>query len=90
MYTRTGISFVTICPGFTDTPILDGVPSSTTDYSRPFLNLLGSVKTQTPEVYAKNFVEVLSKATNGSVWLLDEGKSEEVEFPVLWEVSTKE
>ncbi|KAH8302138.1 hypothetical protein KR044_003158 [Drosophila immigrans] len=84
-FDRMGVSFVTICPGFTDTPLLHEMADKTTfKFDTPMKMALGLVKRQPPQVCAENIVKVVEQAKNGSTWLLDVGEIKELEFPVMW------
>ncbi|XP_075163381.1 uncharacterized protein LOC142236015 [Haematobia irritans] len=85
-YSKTGVSFITICPGFTLTPLLEGTNSKLTEYSLPFLSLMDIANKQTPLECAENIMKILNKASNGSIWILDGGNVEEIKYPVLWKV----
>ncbi|EDV95767.1 alcohol dehydrogenase [Drosophila grimshawi] len=84
-YENTGVGFITICPGFTDTPLLDGLTEkSTLKYDIPVKRLMNLVKRQTAQECATNLVKVIEQGQNGSVWLLDLGEMTQIEMPVMW------
>lgn len=75
-----------MCPGFTDTALLQSIrgKETLTAYAAPMAQRFAIVKKQSAEKCAENLVETLSKAKNGSVWMLDLGEVKEMEFKVLW------
>ncbi|KAH8273830.1 hypothetical protein KR044_001574, partial [Drosophila immigrans] len=81
----SGISFVTICPGLTETPLLHEMHNKTA-YSFKTSTTTGSstIKRQPSHVCAQNILKVIEQATNGSVWRLDVGEITELELPVMW------
>ncbi|XP_030560767.1 alcohol dehydrogenase [Drosophila novamexicana] len=84
-YARTGVAFITICPGFTDTPLLaDMLDKTTFSFETPMKKIIPKVKRQPPEVCASNMVKVIEQAQNGGVWMLDVGEIEELDMPVMW------
>ncbi|KAM7358199.1 uncharacterized protein ACRADG_003256 [Cochliomyia hominivorax] len=91
-YSHTGVSLVTMCPGFTDTALLSSIrgKETLTAYAGPMAQRFAIVKKQSAEICAENLVNILSKAKNGSVWMLDLGKVKEMEFNVLWKPAMNE
>uniref|UniRef100_A0A1I8NLJ9 Alcohol dehydrogenase n=1 Tax=Stomoxys calcitrans TaxID=35570 RepID=A0A1I8NLJ9_STOCA len=85
-YAHTGVSFITICPGFTDTSLLESIrgKETLTEYAASMAERFALVKKQSAEICADNLVGVLEKAKNGSVWMLDIGEVKEMRFEVLW------
>lgn len=83
---------VTMCPGFTDTALLASIrgKETLTDYAGPMAQRFAIVKKQSAELCAENLVDTISKAKNGSVWMLDLGKVKEMEFNVLWKPAMNE
>ncbi|KAK9892190.1 hypothetical protein WA026_018995 [Henosepilachna vigintioctopunctata] len=85
-YNLTGIKFMTICPGVTDTSLISELP----DY--PLENFDGlravleehnrTAKYQTVEHVAEGLYTMITKGENGSVWVSNEGEPiYEVSFP---------
>ncbi|XP_037809300.1 uncharacterized protein LOC119602045 [Lucilia sericata] len=91
-FAHTGVSLVTMCPGFTDTALLESIrgKETLTKYAGPMAQRFAFVKKQSAEICAENMVDILSKAKNGSVWMLDLGKVKEMEFAVLWKPAMNE
>ncbi|XP_046808433.1 peroxisomal hydratase-dehydrogenase-epimerase-like [Lucilia cuprina] len=91
-FAHTGVSLVTMCPGFTDTALLESIrgKETLTKYAGPMAQRFAFVKKQSAEICAENLVDILSKAKNGSVWMLDLGKIKEMEFAVLWKPAMNE
>ncbi|KAH1021890.1 hypothetical protein HUJ04_011374 [Dendroctonus ponderosae] len=69
----TGIKFVTICPGVTDTPLisdanrfaLQGYPK----LGKLLANELGSLPAQPTSNVAQGMITLITKGSNGSVWV---------------------
>ncbi|BFF99702.1 alcohol dehydrogenase [Drosophila madeirensis] len=84
-YAHSGVSFVTICPGFTETPLLDDISSKTTfTYNTPMLDMFQRVKRQKPEDCARNLVQAMEQAQNGAVLMLELGDTQEIQIPDFW------
>lgn len=84
-FAHTGVAFITICPGFTDTPLLDKVVEKTTfTFDTPSKHAIPRVKRQSPEICAQNLVKVIEEGSNGSIWLLDVGEMKQLEIPPMW------
>ncbi|KAH8395212.1 hypothetical protein KR222_002378 [Zaprionus bogoriensis] len=84
-FAHSGVAFITICPGFTDTPLLhEMVDKSTFTFDTPMKHVIPRVKRQAPEVCAQNLVKVIEQGQNGSVWLLDVGEMKQIEMPLMW------
>ncbi|XP_017017803.1 alcohol dehydrogenase 1 [Drosophila kikkawai] len=84
-YAHSGVGFITICPGFTDTGLLDDIGNKTTfDYETPMLAMFSKVKRQKAEDCARNLVQAIETAKNGAVLMLELGETQDVEMPDLW------
>uniref|UniRef100_D3TR41 Alcohol dehydrogenase 1 n=1 Tax=Glossina morsitans morsitans TaxID=37546 RepID=D3TR41_GLOMM len=85
-YKYTGISLITLCPGFTDTTLLDSVrgKETLTEYAEPLAVAFAKVKRQTPEICAEMIVKAVEISKNGNVWMLDNGEMTEIEFKTFW------
>lgn len=85
-FANTGVSFVTICPGFTDTALLESIrgKETLTEYSAPMAERFTLAIRQSAEKCAENLINVLEVAKNGSVWMLDLGQIKEMQLEVLW------
>ncbi|KAH8239428.1 hypothetical protein KR032_004238 [Drosophila birchii] len=82
-YARSGVGFITVCPGFTETGLLDDIVNKTTfDYQNPIM--AGKIRKQTPEQCARSLVRALETANNGDVLLLELGETHEVDIPSHW------
>ncbi|XP_030766569.1 15-hydroxyprostaglandin dehydrogenase [NAD(+)]-like [Sitophilus oryzae] len=74
----TGVKFVTMCPGVTDTPLiseaskfaLQGYPK----LGELLANELGSLPPQPTENVAKGMITLITKGENGSVWVSEGGQ----------------
>ncbi|XP_005178630.2 alcohol dehydrogenase [Musca domestica] len=85
-FDKTGVSCITICPGVTLTPILKDVTTKCISgkYLPNLDSILDSAVHQTPAVFAENLMKVIETASNGSTWVLDDGKIDEVHLPQIW------
>uniref|UniRef100_A0A1I8NE76 Uncharacterized protein n=1 Tax=Musca domestica TaxID=7370 RepID=A0A1I8NE76_MUSDO len=90
-YMHTGVNFITICPGLTETALLENVKDKTTllEYGQPMAERFLKIKTQPANVCAENIVKAVEINKVGSVWLLDVGTMSEVQMPTLWEPEMK-
>ncbi|XP_066259392.1 15-hydroxyprostaglandin dehydrogenase [NAD(+)]-like [Euwallacea similis] len=77
-WNETGIKFVTMCPGVTDTPLiseagrfaLQGYPK----LGEVLANELGSLPAQPPTNVAEGMITLITKGENGSVWVSEGGQ----------------
>ncbi|CAH1116662.1 unnamed protein product [Phaedon cochleariae] len=85
-YNLTGIQFLTMCPGVTDTPLiseanrfaLKGYP----DLGKNLAKGLGALPPQRPENVAQGLIKLITEGENGSVWVSEGGQPiYEVEIP---------
>ncbi|XP_030385830.1 alcohol dehydrogenase [Scaptodrosophila lebanonensis] len=84
-YAHSGVGFITVCPGFTDTPLLDDIANKTTFlYSTPMNDAYAKAKKQSPEECARNLIRVIEQGKNGEVWILDLGEMKQANFSELW------
>ncbi|XP_018330561.1 15-hydroxyprostaglandin dehydrogenase [NAD(+)]-like isoform X2 [Agrilus planipennis] len=83
-YQRSKVKVLTICPGVTDTPLINEMSGKNLgpDYEAVLIEEIPQFKKQPPEYVAKGLVDVLVKGTSGSVWVV-EGKEPavEIDFP---------
>ncbi|XP_075160754.1 alcohol dehydrogenase-like [Haematobia irritans] len=84
-YDKTGVSFITICPGPTRTPMFNNFAERTTvaKYSSETLDEYVKATPQCPQALAINFMRVLECAKNGSIWVLENEEMHEIDFPAL-------
>jgi len=83
-----GIKLLVICPGLTDTRIIKGftdriLSADTLDVTT---NILSALPIQTADAAAKCLADLIPTAKNGSVWILDEGKAEEITMAKYWKI----
>ncbi|CAD7082880.1 unnamed protein product [Hermetia illucens] len=78
-FKKTGIKFITICPGYTTTPLLNQFNGSPIND----IKKIRDSPQQSPEICGDLLVEAIEKDMNGSIWLIDEGKLKEVTPPKL-------
>ncbi|KAH8301093.1 hypothetical protein KR018_001334 [Drosophila ironensis] len=84
-YAHSGVAFITICPGFTDTGLLDDIDNKTTFlYETPMLEMFKRVKRQTANQCAANLVRAIEQAKNGAVLMLELGETQEIDIPMHW------
>uniref|UniRef100_A0A6P4ER42 Fat body protein 2 n=1 Tax=Drosophila rhopaloa TaxID=1041015 RepID=A0A6P4ER42_DRORH len=84
-YAHSGVGFITICPGFTDTGLLEDIGSKTTfTYETPMVAMFNKIQRQKPEDCARNLVRAIETAQNGAVLMLELGESQEVDMPIMW------
>ncbi|KAH8297517.1 hypothetical protein KR054_000998 [Drosophila jambulina] len=82
-YARSGVGFITVCPGFTETGLLEDLLNKTTfEHQPPMFH--GKIKMQTAEQCAKSLVRALETAKNGAVLMLELGETHEVDIPNHW------
>jgi len=78
-FNKYGIKFITICPSFTDTPILDDLGNrlidGTLDATLKAKDALGC---QTADSVGQHISEILDLNKNGSVWIIHDGKAREI------------
>ncbi|XP_063698209.1 alcohol dehydrogenase-like [Culicoides brevitarsis] len=89
-YAKTGLKFITICPGLTETPMTN--PDSLFgDHLFPEMldevqNILSPYPSQGPDAVGKGILAALDDGENGAVWQIENNRSEKVElkqFPIL-------
>ncbi|XP_068142324.1 alcohol dehydrogenase 1-like [Drosophila tropicalis] len=84
-YERFGVSFITICPGMTDTGLLDDMSSKTIfDFETPLNKIAAKIKRQKAEDCARNLVKAIEEGKNGDVLMLELGTITEVKIPIHW------
>jgi len=85
-YNIYGVKFVIICPGITDTPFIANLSDRyyRADAKEPGRKVVGHMPRQTPEECGKALVDVLTKADNGSIWIIDAGEARRVILPNQW------
>ncbi|XP_055914635.1 alcohol dehydrogenase-like [Eupeodes corollae] len=84
-FKRTGIAIMTICPGITVTGLWDTFHGNDTfSYSKKLTDEFSSAKNQNAEECAVNFMKAMETKKNGSIWILDLGKLEEVKPHKYW------
>lgn len=85
---KHGIKLLVICPGLTDTSIIQGFADKilfkdTFDLTN---NILSALPIQTADAAAKCLTDLIPTAKNGSVWIIDEGKAEQITIPKYWRI----
>ncbi|XP_037045672.1 alcohol dehydrogenase 2-like [Bradysia coprophila] len=79
-YNKFGIKFLTVCPSFTDTPLLledlgDRLTEGTLEATLHIKTVLPS---QTPDVVGRSITETIINGANGSFWIVSNGETKEV------------
>ncbi|XP_058832017.1 alcohol dehydrogenase 2-like [Topomyia yanbarensis] len=75
LYNETGVKVVAICPGATNTNILNAALSDAAA-----LKMLEKMTVQEPSVVAKCVVKVITEGETGSVWVASDNKIAQVHF----------
>lgn len=81
-YARTGISFATICPSVTHTPLVGHILES---FLWPELldeakKVVSSFPTQEPPIVAKCILMAIDDAENGAVWQVESNRIEKIKL----------
>ncbi|XP_011181385.2 alcohol dehydrogenase [Zeugodacus cucurbitae] len=85
-YDRFGVSFITICPGLTETSLTKDLHSRVTfQFNEEVAKIFLHSKQQSAELCAENMIKVIEIGKNGGVYLLDLGNIQEITYPQLWE-----
>ncbi|KAJ6641989.1 Alcohol dehydrogenase 2 [Pseudolycoriella hygida] len=78
-FNKYGIKFLTVCPGFTDTAILDDLENRLSDGTLDATLQARSVMAfQTADSVGLCITEIINSGKNGSVWIVDDGKTREI------------
>uniref|UniRef100_A0A0A1XRK3 alcohol dehydrogenase n=1 Tax=Zeugodacus cucurbitae TaxID=28588 RepID=A0A0A1XRK3_ZEUCU len=81
-YDRFGVNMITICPGLTDTNLINNFPSRCIfKFTEQQAIALANAKHQSAEVCAKNMIKVIETGKNGAVYMLDLGNIKEITIP---------
>jgi len=74
-YQRTGVRIIVLCPGLTESPVLENLKSEEF-VPRPdeLMNAMEEIHRQRAESVAHALVYVIRCAHNGSVWISEDGK----------------
>lgn len=87
-YQKHSVKFIMICPGFTDTRILDDFSGKlVSEASAPTsLEAKASKPMQTPEIVGRLVADAIETDKNGSIWLIDDGVKSEVTMTRYWNI----
>jgi len=78
-FNKYGIKFITICPSFTDTAILDDLENRVAEGTlEAALKAKEILPFQTADSVGRNISEIIISGNNGSVWIIDDGKAKEI------------
>lgn len=89
-YQNTGVRVLVMCPGVTDTPLVQNVQNKTFDFVKPtdVEQLFGKLPNQPSENVAQAMVSLIQKGKNGAVWVSEANQPPyAVEFPPLKKVN---
>lgn len=85
-YNTTKVRILTLCPGFTETPMVNKDTIDTmvpARYGPLIKTILGQYPIQKVEEVGKMFLRAYEEGVTGSVWSICDGKGGEVEFPTF-------
>lgn len=79
-YNKYGIKFLTVCPAFTETPLIlenlgDKLSEGTLDAT---LQAKGVLSSQMPDDVGRSITDTIINGTNGSFWIVNKGETKEV------------
>ncbi|EDW76909.1 uncharacterized protein Dwil_GK14485 [Drosophila willistoni] len=84
-FSHSGVGFITICPGFTNTALLDDIDNKTTfTYRTPMHDIFPMVKRQNANDCARNLIKSIEEGHNGDVLMLELGEITKVDIPEMW------
>lgn len=87
-YDKYKTKIITICPGGTDTEILSEkltAKSFNPEDLIKYNELMKNMTLQTPSTLASAVMEIIEEAENGSIWVVDQGKKELINYSNFWE-----
>lgn len=81
----TGISYILICPGNTDTQLVQNNfmvdQSPFQDFRKVVQKIVDQTEVQSPEVIGDCVIEAIEDGANGSIWVSRNNKNEKVTLP---------
>ncbi|KAF2882135.1 hypothetical protein ILUMI_24057 [Ignelater luminosus] len=83
-YSHTGVKIISMCPGFTVTPMTNDPPSREFLFpglKQVFTEACRSIPWQSPNVVAECVIKSIQKGENGSVWVVEGSEYYEVVLP---------
>ncbi|XP_061399478.1 alcohol dehydrogenase-like [Musca vetustissima] len=85
-FDKTGVSFITVCPGVTKTPmnVIVEKKSFANKFRSTEGNMYENVIEQTSDALADNLMTIVENGPNGSVWVIHDSQSFKVELPEIW------
>ncbi|GJQ75736.1 hypothetical protein Trydic_g17808 [Trypoxylus dichotomus] len=78
--TEQGIFIMALCPGRTDTPMVNSPSLGKTLYSDQLLEDINALPPQQPEAVSRSVIEILQAPQHGSVWVIQDSKLSKVEL----------
>ncbi|XP_064553732.1 fat body protein 2 [Drosophila montana] len=87
IYQKTGIMFMAMCPGLTNTEMMMNLRDNVTwEHSESLVEAIESAKRQMPEEAASQIMKAIDMVKNGSMWIVDMGQLKEVNIPMHWQM----
>ncbi|XP_061399479.1 alcohol dehydrogenase-like [Musca vetustissima] len=85
-FNKTGVSFITVCPGVTKSPMnmIVEKKSFSIKFRPQDVNMHENVIEQTSDALAENLMTIIENGPNGSIWAVHDGQSFKVELPEIW------
>ncbi|XP_044736962.1 alcohol dehydrogenase 1-like [Chrysoperla carnea] len=80
-YDRTGIKFMAILPGVTDTNMITGAHGPDDPLTKELARGLDSLAPQPVDKIGDHFATIITQGSNGSLWVSENGETYEVEIP---------
>jgi len=87
-FNKHGIKFVTLCPSSTSTNFAEDFASRVADIDALIASKSVThkrIEVQSAEAAGKCFVEKLANSENGSIWIVENGQSKEVNMSSFWD-----
>ena len=83
---KNGVSLITVCPGLTETPMLNQFTAeSNSSFAYIIENIFSQIKKQTSDECAQSIIKAIETFNkNGAAYLCDVGEIEEITFPEYW------
>lgn len=85
-FKQTGIEYMTICPGVTDTPLIVDMTSQLWDceWSATMTATVASMKLQKADIIGETVVHAIKSNKKGSTWICDGNIIKEAEIKDAW------
>ena len=88
IYQKTGVAFIAVCPGLTQTEIMMNLRENVTlhQHCENFVDTILNAKHQSPEEAAVNVVKALELFKNGGIYIANLGQLKEVLPTCYWQI----